>query len=381
MSLLSTQAASRNYAMRPADERYGSVAELVQAAQHERNLSRERPYNMKDLTIAPIDGDLMMTSPKGQAKMTHWAFGQFCRMVDAPAQYMRELSPELAAKCLNYGIEQTVPGTMASLLVKAPNGTPYPVVRACTSDSYARVWDSELYGAVANQIIGQDDKWTLPPTWSGELAGAYRGDRDSFLILVNGGSIVNDPSARFTGATPVRRDAGTSAIPDNGMFRGLLIRNSEVGASSITIESILYRYVCGNHMLWGAVSDKTFRRRHVGTRVVRDAIREISNFAYNYVRQSTGRDEAIIRTLIDSEIAHTKEAVVDELRAMGATKDQAESAYLSCEKTESASPRSFWGAAQGLTRVSQESAWQSDRFVLDQLAGKVLARGAKLVRV
>jgi hypothetical protein len=134
-------------------------------------------------------------------------------------------------------------------------------------------------------------------------------------------------------------------------------------------------------MLWGAVMDKSFRRRHVGSRVVRDAIREISSFAYNYVRQSGERDEAIIRGLIDNELAHTKEAVVDELRKMGATKEQAEQAYVSCEQKESASPRSFWGIAQGITRNSQLASWQDDRFVLDQLAAKVLARGAKLAKV
>jgi hypothetical protein len=369
--------AAREYATRPADERHESVAALVAAAQHDREHSREVSYNLRDLRAVNGDESVYLESPKGRASFSHWSFGQLARMVGAPAGYLREQLPaHLAAECLNHGISTAPSGTVASLLVQAPNGKPEPMIRACTSESYGRVWDAEIYSAVHDTIVRRDDRWTLPPTWSGESAGAYRGDRDSFLILVNGGSIVTDPSIRNS-VEQSTRNVGQG--PENGMYRGLLIRNSEVGAASLSIESILYRYICGNHMLWGAVMDKSFRRRHVGTRVVRDAIREINTFANSYVHQSTERDNAIIRGLIDRELAHTKEAVVDELQAIGATREQATQAYERCEQTESVSPRSFWGAAQGLTRLSQDCPWQDGRFLLDQIAAKVLSKGARLV--
>jgi hypothetical protein len=242
------------------------------------------------------------------------------------------------------------------------NGTPQ--IRSPTSDSYGRVWDSVLYGAIADRITQHDPSWSLPPTWSGESAGAYRGDRDSFLILVNGGSIVTDPSL---------------SNGNGAMFRGLLVRNSEVGAASITIEQILFRYVCGNHMLWGAVVDHAFKRRHVGDRVLRDTIREISTIAYRWIHQSGARDESIIRGLISSEIAQTRDAVISELQKMGATRESATAAYDACEKNEPVSPRSYWGAAQGLTRISQDSGYQDERFTLDKLAAHILAKGRKLV--
>jgi hypothetical protein len=162
------------------------------------------------------------------------------------------------------------------------------------------------------------------------------------------------------------------------MYRGILLRNSEVGASSITIETILYRYVCGNHMLWGAIVDQTFRRRHVGTRVVRDTASEIGRIAWNWTHQSAARDEAIIAGLISHEIAHTREAVIDELRKLGATAEQAEQAYSTCERTETAAPRSYWGIAQGLTRLSQLQTHQDGRYELDKLAALVLKRGSRV---
>lgn len=376
MSTIAT--AAREYARRPADERFPSVRSMVDAASQQKSASAERTYNTKDLHAVAVDDEVKLQGPKGSASFTHWAFAQLCRFVGAPASYLREIPAKLAADCLNHGLESTPPSTDAVLLVQAPNGKTEPTIRSVTTDSYARVWDADLYGQVLTTIMDRDDRWQTPPTWSGEPAGAYRGDRDSFLILVNGGSIVTDPSL-VNGQRTSSDNPGIGTGPSDGMYRGILIRNSEVGASSITIESILYRYICGNHMLWGAMVDRTFRRRHIGSKVTRDVVREINDLAWKFTHQSAARDEAIIRTLIDRELAVSKEAIIDELRNLGATKEQAIAAYESCERNESASPRSFWGIAQGLTRVSQDSGYQDGRYELDQLAAKVLARGRKLV--
>jgi hypothetical protein len=378
--------AAREYANRPKDERFPSIQALCDAALAEKNLSAERTYNLKDLQIVPAvttAGDtLRLQSPRGTAKFTPWSFGQLCRTLGAPASYLREIPPAIAADALNFGLKDSAPSTAANLLVKAPNGDPEPTIRACTSDSYGRLWDAELYGSVVRQITGHDDRWTLPPTWSGEPAGAYRGDRDSFLIVTNGGSIVKDPSLSGGGIVrpfSAQRGNNDGGAAIDGLYRGLLIRNSEVGASSVVIETILYRYICGNHMLWGAMVDSSFRRRHFGSHVLRDTVREIGKIAYQWTNASAARDEAIIRSLIDHEIAHTKDAVVDELRAMGATKEQADAAYLRCEQTEAASPRSFWGAVQGLTRLSQDQPYQDERYQIDRIAASLLVKGRKLV--
>jgi hypothetical protein len=296
-------------------------------------------------------------------------------MVGAPAAYLRELPPAIAADALNFGLHDAAEhATDAKILVKA-NGVA-PIIRACTSETYGRVWDAELYGATL-ETLARDPQWQTPPTWDGKPAGAYRGDRDSFLILVNGGSIVTDPSLRGAAYTdPQNQNLG--AGPADGMYRGLMIRNSEVGACSVTIDTILFRYICGNHMLWGAMFDQRFRRRHVGDHARRDAIRTIYSVARKWAESPASADEAIIKGLIDREIAATRDAVIDELRNLGATREQAGAAYDTAERTEAASPRSFWGVAQGLTRISQASGYQDGRMELDQLAAAVLARGRKL---
>jgi hypothetical protein len=236
-------------------------------------------------------------------------------------------------------------------------------VRACTSETYGRLWDEELYTAVRDQIA-------LPEGWTCELA--TRSDRDSYLTLSNRRSVLQDPSVQAIVNDP---NAGADRI----MYRSLTIGNSETGAGSVWYQAGLYRARCKNLALWSASVEGTFRRRHVGEKVFRDTIRAILTLARRYANQSADADQRIINGLISAELASTKEGIVDELVRMGATKKQATEAYDRCEVTEHASPRSFWGIAQGFTRLSQDSGFQDERMALDQLAGKILARGQKLV--
>lgn len=363
--------AAAEYYSRPADEKYTSASALIEAAEHRHASSAERGYNLRDLQAAAssIDGQptVALQSPKGAALVTHWGFGQLSRMLGAPAGYLRTLPPQLAADCINEGIRQAPAGERATLLVQAPNGRPAPTVRSITSTTYGRLWDAALYRGLFDSL---GEKFELPPTWEGgkdgPRGGAYMGDRDSFVVVVDGGSIVNDPSIRG----------------GNGqMYRGVMVRNSEVGACSVTIEQVLFEYICGNLNLWGAVIDRRFRRRHVGKHVLRDVLREIGAIAFKFTQRSAAADERIIRLLIDHELASSKAAIVDELRAMGATEQQAGAAYDTIERSDiyTAAPTSVWGVAQGLTELSQKTDYQDERYQLDQIAGKLIAKYAQLV--
>lgn len=356
--------ANRLYARRGQDETFPSVQALVAAARQDKDHSAERTYSWKDLQFQAQQEDVRLQSPRGAASLTHWSFGQACRTLGAPAAFLRDdLSPQLAADCLNYRISQTPPATDAVILARRPNGTPEPLIRSITSKTYGRLWDAELYDAAETSLFSSrtsNGKWQNAPTWEGDEVAGGRGDRDSWVLRIDGGSIVNDPSARN----------------GNGqMYKAVLLGNSEVGAGSAWIDCIYYRFICGNWLLWGAMIDRQFRRRHVGNNVLRDTVRELSSIAYKWNTRSTQTDEQIIRGLIDREIAHTREAVIDELRAVGMTQDDAESAYDRCERTENASPRSYWGIAQGITRLSQDQPFMSERSELDKLAAKVLQLG------
>lgn len=378
--LIST--AATEYYKRPADERFETFGAMIDAARADRQMSHEAHYNLRDLTaVAPTwtpdeitagAPPLLLASPVGQATMTHYSFGQLMRSIGGSfprgTRLLRDLPPAIAAQAINHGLQEAAAvGTVANLLVRDDPAQDYPVARAATSETYGRVWDAQLYGEMDRHFgdgkSSNGGTWITPPAWPGSLpSGQYRGDRDSFVIRVDGGSIVTDPSLSGSG------DGGQ-------LYRGIMVRNSEVGHCSVTIECVLYRYICGNHNLWGAIIDQKFRRRHVGTKITRDVMSELASMAWKFNQRSAKQDEQIIRTLIDHEIAASKEAVIDELKKMGATKEQATEAYAACEQHEKCSPRSFWGIAQGMTRNSQESGHQDERLALDTLAAAVLKRG------
>jgi len=354
--------AYRQYVSRPRDDRRTSLVDMLMTTQTRRAHSRERQYTLGDLTTVAHEDGVLLKSPKGVAQFTNWSFGQWTRLLGQRADSINDLPAPMIADILNYRLAQKDPKTPAVLLAQAPNGAPQPMVRAVTSKTYGRVWTADLVDGLMRELTANDPQWKLPTAWDGKPAGAYTSDRDDFLILINGGSIVDDPSA----------------MGGNGqMFRGIMLRNSEVGACSVIIETLLFRYICGNLMLCGAMMDRRYRRRHVGTKVLRDALREIRSYAVNFASQSAERDTAIVRGLIDREYATTKDAVIAALKEAGMTKDAAETAYNAAEQYE-ANPRSFWGIANGITRISQGD-YQDERYQLDQIAAAVMARGAKLV--
>jgi hypothetical protein len=340
---------------------------LITAATEDKDTSREVTYNLRDLSVTNSEEyGLVLQSPRGQAHMTHWGFGQLARIVKAPAGYLRTLPPANIAADLTHGLQDAAAiGSSAVILARPPkDGESLPMVRAVTTETYGRAWDADFYDGAQSVLFnhrssGTGSEWIQPPTWDGGSAGTWRGDRDSFVIRVDGGSIVTDPT-----------------IPngDGKLYRGTMLRNSEVGGGALVIDWVLFQYICGNLNLWGATIDRRFTRRHVGQYALRDTLRELATTARQWTQRSASQDEAIIRQLIDREIAHTDAAVVDELRKVGYTVDQANAAVDTCKRHFNASPRSAWGIAQGTTKMSQQAEYQDDRYTLDQLASKLTAK-------
>lgn len=176
-----------------------------------------------------------------------------------------------------------------------------------------------------------------------------------FLMLVDGHRDLDDPTDRSHA----------------GMFRGFIIRNSDVGAAALTLDLFLYRMVCGNNIIWGFQHVAGFRRRHVGA-----SIHEAWADSLGSVRQaldaSLADDRTVILRATTQELGPTREAVLDAVGTrLDLSRKQAADAYGLAEQFE-ANPRSIWGYVQGLTRLSQHTPWQDHRFALDRAASRLL---------
>jgi hypothetical protein len=205
--------------------------------------------------------------------------------------------------------------------------------------------------------------WQLPlgykdGVWGAERvpSGAYLGDRDMFLFLVDGNRDLDDPT-----------DTSRS-----GLFRGFILRNSDVGAAALTLDVFLFRVVCGNHIIWGFQHVAGFRRRHVGT-----SIQEAWTDSLASVRVALDADPSPDRARLlrasAQEIAANRDEVIDAVTTrLDLPRKHASEAYGLAEQHET-NPRSVWGYVQGLTRLSQHTLWQDGRFALDRAASRLLA--------
>ena len=358
VSAVTAYSAHREWASRPPDERYASVHALFDAARARRNRIEEHTIETEEFrTEADGESLTLRESPSRSAALTHWSFGQLATIAGAPPNYLRTLPASIASNAINYGLQRNRRDQHQLFVEPTAPWT----VHAITSPRYARVHHDELAGRVLD-LMALHPAWHLPLGYKdGEFgaervpSGAYLGDRDMFLFLVDGNRDLDDPTDR------------THA----GLFRGFILRNSDVGAAALTLDMFLFRMVCGNHLIWGFQHVAGFRRRHVGA-----SIQDAWTTSLNDVRAALDADTADDRTKLlratAQELGPTRDAVLETaVQRLDLSLKQAGEAYTLAEQFE-ANPRSVWGYVQGLTRLSQRTPWQDGRFTLDRAAGRLL---------
>jgi hypothetical protein len=358
VSAVTASTAHREWASRPPDERYASVDALYEAARARRDRTEQRTIETGEFrTEANASDDLIFEMSGRAATLTHWSFGQLATIAGAPPNYLRTLPASIAEDALNYGLRRQAREQHQLLIDRNAPWT----VHAITSPRYARVHHAELARRVLD-LMAEHPAWHLPLGYKdGEFgaervpSGAYLGDRDMFLFMVDGNRNLDDPTDR------------TAA----GLFRGFILRNSDVGAAALTLDVFLFRMVCGNHLIWGFQHVAGFRRRHVGA-----SIQDAWTTSLNDVRAALDADTAADRTRvlrsITRELGPTRDAVLDTVTSrLDLSQKQTAEAYTLAEQYES-NPRSVWGYVQGLSRLSQRTPWQDGRFALDRAASRLL---------
>lgn len=375
--------ASRQWSTRPSDERFWSVQELSEQATADRNASREVVCELGKLSARPVDGDLAIIGPSGaETSPTNWGFSQICRLIGAPADYLTGLPADLACRNINHGLEGQK--EKVKVLLHRNGKTE---IRAVTSEGYTRFWDSQLCDMLKPAL---DNGWKVPPARPANFgddprcrpataddiipgmtggaqvrigeniapSGVYRGDRDSFVFLVN-------PSQEI--------DNGNGG---GGLFKGIIASNSEVGKASIRFQSFCHEGVCGNHIIWGATNVVEMKRKHFGNLSV--WLRELRNWFIKWTAADTIRTTAMIAAAKQYSLGGNYEEVEKTIKSLGVaalTIKAIKASYDYAQKwemTAQATPNTAWGFVHGLTRYSQTVGFTDLRNALDIAGGKVL---------
>lgn len=350
--------ANKQWSTRPEDQKFDSLEELYQVTLAYAKQAAESTVPFRCLRAEANGPNVMLVGQTGQqAALTHWAFGQLSSRINAPASYLRNLPPTLAVQNLNHGIKQRTEanGTdqdNARLLIHS-NGS--MLVRALTSEKYTRIWNYEI----ADRMRGLESYGWEPARPDirviDDRPALYASDHDMFAFLRNQSAIIAEPGN------------------DKGLQRGIIIENSEVGASALKLTRFLYREMCGNHIIWGASQVMEIKVRHVG-----DARQRWDGYAAEvrkYAEESASDDEAKIAQAQTIRIGNTKDEVLDKLfgkRSLNISRKVLESSFDAVQPDQDGDPKMLWGFVQGMTRYSQTIPYADQRTAIDRAAGKIM---------
>jgi hypothetical protein len=354
--------AHKQWATRPADQRFTSLDDLLKKTQEYAAQARTIEANWSDLRVAVCgqDDDLCLTGKAGvPASLTHFVFGQLARRADAPAEYLRRLPATLAAQNLNHGLKAKGDSSKALLLFHQNNGL---VLRSATSDRYERFWNCE----VAERLRDSADKYGLIParptfSWDGQPfdpnspPALYASDKDMFAFVMSTERTLRDP------------------LGNEGLYRGLIVTNSEVGDCSLGMMAFLFNEVCGNHIIWGAKDVVSIRLPHRGT--IRDRFVQAQVEIRKYLDHSGAQDESKLQAAFQTVIAGTKDEVLDKLfglSSLNVSRKALAASYDAVRPEQDGPANTVYGMVQGITRHSQTLPFADERTQLDRAAGRLL---------
>jgi hypothetical protein len=272
-------------------------------------------------------------------------------------RYLEALPATLAAQNINHGLEGlsgTDNSRKANLLFGIGHGS--LTLRSLMSDAYSRFWNQE----VVERLLGlQDMGWepampTIRKTTNDQPA-LFAGDRDMFAFLCNNNARIGEPGN-----------------PD-GLKRGVIVENSEVGGSALKLSRFLFRDVCGNFIVWGASQLIQLNLRHVGNSRKRFGFYEAE--IKRYSESSATEEELKIASAKRKMIAANKDELLAKLfgiKSLNLSRKTLEAGFGAVEPDQDGDPKSPWGIVQGLTRYSQTIPYADKRNEIDLAAGKIL---------
>jgi hypothetical protein len=358
--------AHNQWAVRPADQRYQTLAALAAAVTNRRSISASVDTPVDKLHVK-VEGDrLLLNDTIRPTEPTHWSFGQLCGVSKAPASYLRTLSPQLAADNLNYSIARAPKAQFKLMTIKDPDGG-INTLQAVTSTTYGRIWDADVVDAVGRIVQRSSGKFHNPLAYvkggSGatEPSGLYASDHDIFVFMIDGGSFL---------------EGGERAK----LNRGFIVWNSEVGDRTLGIMTFLHNGVCGNHIIWGASNVQQLLIKHTSGAPARFD-REIMPVLDEYCNASAKPMEDAIHKAMGLplvKVLDVPDTNVLELPWMktfakkysftvGEVTDAIEYA-----KREEGKCETLWDMVQGLTASAREYEYVDRRFDLEKRAGNLM---------
>lgn len=328
--------ANTQWRTRPASERFHTMAGLRQA------LNARAPVDyssrLSDASIAAArDGSLVYTFGDYTGTLTRWAYKQLCNKLGAPPNYLSTLPEQTAAQLLNHHLNTyaDADGDRIKILTRAAAASSDRSIAAILPTSYGILQDDRVL-RLAERICSYAG-FHNPPDRSGVGSGLYMSDRDMFIFLIDGGSLV---------------EAG----PRAALNRGVFLWNSEVGAKSFGISLFTFNVVCGNHIIHGFEDILTIRNYHTGSISVRfdrasnEAVRSVNRLSLDRWKDTVYKQTMAAQAKLLPALDEDRAKWFSNHGVTGPVINMVERKALS----EEGKLETVWDAVQGVTAVARD---------------------------
>lgn len=372
---------SSQWAFRSDDQRFLNLTDLRDQVALWEAESAARGGLPKNLMVAHDPNDpagLRFIMEDDELAVSHFAFGQIARMASAPAYYLRELPPALAAINLNYGLKAREQKEQ-SFYIRKPGEGGTQILRGVTSPTYGRIFDREVVDAVM-KIAGNgngDTRWKVPGCidWGGahgvaynpnvditkENTTLYASDRDVFLFLVDD-------------MNPIEVGKLANGQPDL-IFRGFYVWNSEVGQRTFGCATMYLRGVCQNRNLWGVEGFSEIKFAH--TKLAPEKFVTTAGPALEtFTKSATTKLVDGVKAAKAAKVSVTDEERIEFLAKFGFSEKQSRALIATALAEEGAPQETVWDHAQAVSAYARKADFQDNRLQLESVAGKMLDKVA-----
>ena len=352
--------ANRQWASRPADERFVSLPAMQSFLATVREQSRQAIVSTRGIeaVASPDFKGLSIGAPDGNLyDPTNWAFGQLSQLAEAPASYLRTLAAPIAADCINFGLRFKREIEDIGILMQS-NGT--KTLRAATGPRYGRIWNDDVVAALIDRFgDGVTGDWKVPGEFGKDVAVTqknttlFASDRDMFVFLA-------DEKNRIE--VPDRRNGQPGSLA-----RGFFVSNSEVGKSSLYIGTFLFDYVCCNRIVWGATEYKEVSVRHTASAPDR-WVEEVMPALKAYSESSS---DNIVRAIEQAKETKLEKDLGEFLKGRFSARmiQGFEAAHVADEDRPI---ETVWDVVTGITAYARQVENQDARIELETKAGEFL---------
>jgi hypothetical protein len=344
---------------RPSDQGFATLEGLLEHTSYQRSIAREEVASVGTIEARPVDDmpgalALMGLYDDRPAAATHYSFGQLSGLAKAPAGYLRTLPSDMAADCINYGLRRQRNADVGTL-VRA-NGSHLTELSAATGPGYGRIWNRDIVAEIIDKVgsfrapqaglhYGDQEKMTF-----------FASDRDMFIFLVDEDH-------------PIELHNGRGGTTET-LYRGIMMWNSEVGATSLGVATFLFRSLCFNRSIFGAKEYGEIRIRHSSGapgRYLDEVVPAIEAIASS----STIGIEQAIEQARRSRLGNEDD--VTEWLTKRYTKERSQALSMVHFAEEGRPIENLWDVNVAVTAYARQLEHQDARVDLERDAGKVLA--------